>query len=180
MQTACQRQCACSESEPERARMHAERKRKHAPISYKPPERHTSGAERDKAGTDTAKREAALDKKGSGADDLPKQGSGLEGRLSGLDRSVSRTESGHKSVFERLHRYASCTALWESSCHRMPVPWPLDSVLICSSSTEATCDRECLYPHSPLSFCDYCCIHQLGKPVCAAKLTSCDFVVVNV
>ncbi|DBA66428.1 TPA: hypothetical protein ACH3X2_002405 [Trebouxia sp. C0005] len=82
-----------------------ERKRKHAPISYKPPERHTSGAERDKAGTDTAKQEAVLDKKGSAADALPKQGSGLEGRLSGLDRSVSRTESGHKlSVFERLQR----------------------------------------------------------------------------
>ncbi len=94
--------------------VHAERKRKHAPISYKPPERHTSGAERDKAGTDTAKREAVLDKKGSAADALPKQGSGLEGRLSGLDRSVSRTESGHKlSVFDRLKRYALCTALWE-------------------------------------------------------------------
>ncbi len=129
--------------------MRAERKRKHAPISYKPPERHTSGAERDKAGTDTAKQEAALDKKGSGADALPKQGSGLEGRLSGLDRSVSRTESGHKSVFERLHRYALCTALWQSSCHRMPVPWPLDTVLICSSSTEATCD--CGWDVSPLS-----------------------------
>lgn len=89
--------------------MHAERKRKHAPISYKPPERHTSGAERDRTGTDTVKQEAALDKRGSAADALPKQGSGLEGRLSGLDRSVSRTESGHKpSVFERLHRYALC------------------------------------------------------------------------
>ncbi len=89
--------------------VHAERKRKHAPISYKPPGRHTSGAERDKGGTETAKREAVLDKKGSDADALPKQGSGLEGRLSGLDRSVSRTESGHKlSVFERLQRYALC------------------------------------------------------------------------
>ncbi|KAL0017757.1 hypothetical protein WJX77_005746 [Trebouxia sp. C0004] len=80
-----------------------ERKRKHAPISYKPPERHTSGAEQDKVGTDTAKREAVFDNKGSGADALPKQKSGLEGRQSGLDPSVSRTQSGHKlSVFERL------------------------------------------------------------------------------
>ncbi|DBA92776.1 TPA: hypothetical protein ACH3X1_002968 [Trebouxia sp. C0004] len=82
-----------------------ERKRKHAPISYKPPERHTSGAEQDKVGTDTAKREAVFDNKGSGADALPKQKSGLEGRQSGLDPSVSRTQSGHKlSVFERLQR----------------------------------------------------------------------------
>ncbi len=104
--------------------VHAERKRKHAPISYKPPERHTSGAERDKAGTDTAKREAALDKKGSGADALPKQGSGLEGRLSDLDRSVSRTESGHKSVFERLHRYALCPVFLHCGNHL--VAWLLE------------------------------------------------------
>lgn len=88
---------------------YAERRRKHAPISYKPPEGHTSGAERDKTGTDTAKREAVLDKKGSGgggrAEGASRQGSGLESRQSGLDRSVSRTESGHKlSVFERLQR----------------------------------------------------------------------------
>ena len=88
--------------------VYAERRRKHAPISYKPPERQTSQADRDKGGTDTTMQEAGSDKKGSGghaADPLPKRGSGLEGKQSDLDRSVSRTESGHKlSVFERLQR----------------------------------------------------------------------------
>lgn len=87
---------------------HAERRRKHAPISYKPPERKTSEADCDKAGTDTVMREARLERQVSGADKadaLPKQGSGLESKQSGLDRSVSRTDSGHKlSVFERLQR----------------------------------------------------------------------------
>lgn len=131
--------------------MHAERKRKHAPISYKPPERHTSGAERDKAGTDTAKQEAVLDKKGSAADALPKQGSGLEGRLSGLDRSVSRTESGHKlSVFERLQRYALCPVLLYFGQHSVgqhSVGWLLDTAIFCRSSNEANCSCECLHVH---------------------------------
>ena len=70
----------------------AERKRKHAPISYKPPERTPSQADKDKTGLDASRRESRTDKKAS------------EGG-SGLERAVSRTESGHKlSVFERLQR----------------------------------------------------------------------------
>lgn len=79
----------------------AERRRKHAPISYKPPERTPSQTDRDKAGTELSRRESRLDKKPSDANGAQNLGT----RKSDLERSVSRTESGHKlSVFERLHR----------------------------------------------------------------------------
>ena len=86
--------------------MLAERKRRHVPISYKPPEKQPSGT--DPSQSDAAKRDNRLDKKGSGAeraDAMPREGSGLESRASDLARNVSRTESGQKlSVFERLQR----------------------------------------------------------------------------
>ena len=84
----------------------AYRKRRHVPISYKPPEKQPSGT--DPSQSDAAKRDSRLDKKGSGADRadaMPREGSGLETRPSDLARNVSRTESGQKlSVFERLQR----------------------------------------------------------------------------
>lgn len=86
----------------------AERKRKHVPISYKPPEKLPSGPGREQRALDAAKIESRLEKRGSGAeqaDALTKRGSNLESRPSDLDRAVSRTESGQKlSVFERLQR----------------------------------------------------------------------------
>lgn len=80
---------------------HADRRRKHAPISYKPPERTDSQTDRPRAGTDTTRRDARTDRRPSGAEGAQE----LVGRKSDLDRTVSRTESGHKlSVFERLQR----------------------------------------------------------------------------
>ena len=87
----------------------AEQRRKHAPISYKPPERHLSDLKQDKPNADPSKA-AAVDGKDVAAK------AGVEQQTSGLDRSVSRTESGHKlSVFERLRRYGmglSNAAFW--------------------------------------------------------------------
>ena len=78
----------------------AEQRRKHAPISYKPPERQSSDAKRDEPMGEARKAPAADRKESAGK-------TGLGQQTSGLDRSVSRTESGHKlSVFERLRRYA--------------------------------------------------------------------------
>lgn len=80
---------------------HADRRRKHAPISYKPPERTDSQTDRSMAGTDTTKRDARTDRRPSDAEGAQE----LVTKKSDLDRTVSRTESGHKlSVFERLQR----------------------------------------------------------------------------
>lgn len=77
----------------------AEQRRKHAPISYKPPERRTSPDVKPENPAAEAGEGSTADRKES----APR--SGLEQQTSGLDRSVSRTESGHKlSVFERLRR----------------------------------------------------------------------------
>lgn len=82
----------------------AEQRRKHAPISYKPPERQTSGTKQDEP-TEEARKALTTDRKDSAGKP------GLEQQTSGLDRSVSRTESGHKlSVFERLRRYVPMPA----------------------------------------------------------------------
>lgn len=81
--------------------MHADRRRKHAPISYKPPERTPAQADKLRTGTDISRRDSRTDRKPSDAD----RGHDLATRKSDLDRTVSRTESGHKlSVFERLQR----------------------------------------------------------------------------
>ena len=81
--------------------LYADRRRKHAPISYKPPERTDSQTDRPRAGPDSSRRDARSDRRPSDAEGAQD----LVNRKSDLERAVSRTESGHKlSVFERLQR----------------------------------------------------------------------------
>ena len=81
--------------------VHADRRRKHAPISYKPPERTDSQTDRPRAGTDSSRRDARSDRRPSDTEGAQE----VVTRKSDLERVVSRTESGHKlSVFERLQR----------------------------------------------------------------------------